>query len=89
MSGGTWKIETPNGRILTLGSVPESRIADPDNPSHVYAWLLDEERDFFGNRVKYEYDYDGGQPYLTNVLYGYDWYNTDPLYRIHFEYKAK
>lgn len=88
-ASGGWIVNLPDGKIRIFGSTPTSRIADPSNPSHVYAWLLDEERDGFGHAIKYEYAIDGGQPYLSLVNYGFDRENSYPLYQIRFEYITK
>jgi RHS repeat-associated protein len=50
--------------ILTLyGKDAESRITDPDDPSHIFSWLICETRDDRGNAVLYRYKAEDG----TNV----------------------
>jgi hypothetical protein len=47
--------------ILTLyGKDNNSRIFDPDNPQHIFSWLICETRDDKGNAVIYEYKADDG-----------------------------
>jgi hypothetical protein len=47
--------------ILTLyGKSENSRIADPENPSRVFSWLICETRDDKGNAVLYEYKPEDG-----------------------------
>jgi Salmonella virulence plasmid 65kDa B protein/Insecticide toxin TcdB middle/N-terminal region/Insecticide toxin TcdB middle/C-terminal region len=55
--------------ILTLyGKDDNSRIADPERPSHIFSWLLCETRDDKGNAVIYEYKAeDGTDVDLTQV----------------------
>jgi len=36
-------------------------IADPSNPTHVFAWKLARTEDPFGNRIEYEYERDTGE----------------------------
>lgn len=74
---------------MTFGSVATSRIADPSNPTKIYAWFLDEEQDMFGHSIRYSYTQDGGQPYITDIYYGYTTSDTDPMYQIHFDYSTK
>ena len=78
-----------DGKTRIYGNNLTARIADPMAPSHIYAWLLDEERDQFGNAIKYQYILDGGQPYLSQISYGFDAGGTDALYQIRFEYISK
>jgi RHS repeat-associated protein len=47
--------------ILTIyGKSSNSRIADPENPSHIFSWLICETRDDKGNAVLYEYKPEDG-----------------------------
>lgn len=47
--------------ILTLyGSEPDSRIADPENGSKIFTWLISETRDDKGNAVLYRYKAEDG-----------------------------
>jgi RHS repeat-associated protein len=47
--------------ILTLyGGDTNSRIADPDDPAHIFSWLLCETRDDKGNAIVYEYKPEDG-----------------------------
>jgi hypothetical protein len=39
--------------------------------------------------IRYQYSVDGGQPYLSQIFYGYDIWGDDPLYRIELDYIAK
>jgi RHS repeat-associated protein len=88
-SGSSWIVQTPTGRVIIFWSVPTSRIANPENPWEIYAWLVDEERDIFGHSIRYSYFIDGGQPYVSDIFYGYERGDKNPLYTIHFDYIAK
>lgn len=77
--GGYWLVETKDGLTSVYGSPgvsatpftgsPRAVIADPDNPSHVFAWRLNETRDPLGNRIVYDHRHDGTQIYLKRIRY--------------------
>ncbi len=47
--------------VLTLyGRDADSRIADPEDPGHVFTWLICETRDDKGNAVVYDYQREDG-----------------------------
>ncbi len=50
-----WRVVTGDNVTSIYGRDPEARICDPDNPDHVYQWLLQETFDAKGNLVVYEY----------------------------------
>lgn len=58
-ASGGWLVNLPDGKSRIFGNIPMSRIADPADATHSYAWLLDEERDQFGHAIKYQYVIDG------------------------------
>ena len=82
-------MQTPNGKTQIFGSIPTSRITNPENLSQIYAWLVDEERDMFGHSIRYSYFIDGGQPYVSDIVYGYERGDKNPLYTVHFDYITK
>jgi RHS repeat-associated protein len=88
-SGSSWIVQTPDGRSLTFGSTPLSRIADSTTPSKIYAWLIDEERDDFGHMIRYTYLQDGGQSYISDIFYGFETTGWNPIYQVHFDYIDK
>ena len=88
-SGSSWLVKTADGKTMTFGKSSISRIADPSIQSNIYAWMLEEEQDMFGHIIRYEYIQNGGQPYLSSILYGYEAGGTNPLYEIRFEYIDK
>lgn len=83
-----WQVTQRDGVISRYGArgrdgkveiVPAARVVDPQDSSRVFAWLLSETRDTFGNTITYEYEQLGhssggrqqrGEPYLTAVRYG-------------------
>ncbi len=50
-----WRAISRDNVTTRYGTTPESRIADPDNPRHVFAWLLCESYDAQGNAIVYAY----------------------------------
>ncbi len=88
-TGSGWTVETIDGKILELWMYQTSRISDPWDPSKVYAWLLDEEKDIFWHSIRYHYFSDKGQSYIDEITYAFDANNINPLYSIRFEYKDK
>ena len=85
-----WRARYGDGSIAVLGRGPSTRIADPDDPIRVYAWLIEAQYDAVGSAILYEYAPENeegvdpvlrrgeaslGQRYLKHVRYG----NTAPL----------
>ncbi len=81
-----WKI-TGNDNIITIyGQNAEARIADEQNPSRIFEWLLESSTDAKGNKIHYTYQQennDGIEPgmvweegrantkkYIKNIKYG-------------------
>ena len=57
--GNYWRVETKDGLISLYGQTANSperfaTLADPEAPSHRFAWYLTETSDPFGNRIVYE-----------------------------------
>jgi RHS repeat-associated protein len=85
-----WRIVTSENITHILGDSMQSRIADPQNPLHVFEWLISESQDVHGNIIRYAYRAENDenipdticnvgrdrstQRYLWQVLYG----NYDP-----------
>ena len=51
-----WRTVTRDNVTRLYGRSAEARLADPDAPTRVFEWLLEEERDELGNVVAYEYE---------------------------------
>lgn len=79
-AAGFWLIQAPDGDRHVYGKTHSARIADPDNPSHVAQWLLEESLNAHGEHIGYQYlaetepqtePHDSrAQRYLHNVCYG-------------------
>jgi hypothetical protein len=55
-SGEThWKSVSRDNITTLYGKTVESRIADPDEPTHVFSWLICESYDDKGNGIRYAY----------------------------------
>ncbi|MFZ5818118.1 MAG: SpvB/TcaC N-terminal domain-containing protein, partial [Bacillota bacterium] len=67
--GDGWSITERNGIRHELGLSPGARVADPDRPDRVQAWLLERSLDTSGNEIRYRYVHDGGSAYLEEVRY--------------------
>ncbi|MGH1340084.1 MAG: SpvB/TcaC N-terminal domain-containing protein, partial [Nannocystales bacterium] len=50
-----WQVRTPDNTFARYGSSAQSRLADPEDATRVYAWNLEEARDDRGNIARYTY----------------------------------
>ncbi|WP_022949762.1 SpvB/TcaC N-terminal domain-containing protein [Methylohalobius crimeensis] len=55
-----WRSITKDNTLTVYGKEPNSRIADPEDPSRIFSWLICETRDDKGNAVIYQYKEDDG-----------------------------
>ncbi|MGL4597025.1 MAG: SpvB/TcaC N-terminal domain-containing protein, partial [Bacteroidia bacterium] len=60
-----WKVTDRNQSILTFGRSAASRIADPNAPSTIFEWLLQDHWDSKGNKIQYTYSAENADG-LTN-----------------------
>src|SRR6266850_1276048 len=56
-----WRSISKDNITTVYGRTPQSRIADPANPTHVFSWLICESYDDRGNAIHYEYKSEDGQ----------------------------
>jgi len=63
---GSWSFRAKNGELFRFGTSSDSRIESGKN---VFAWLLAERVDTYGNVIRYEYEKSGGRPYLMRIVY--------------------
>ncbi|MDJ0899037.1 MAG: SpvB/TcaC N-terminal domain-containing protein [Xenococcus sp. MO_188.B8] len=54
-SNSFWKMLSRDNVTSIFGKTENSRIFDPENPSHIFEWLLSETFNTKGDRVVYEY----------------------------------
>ena len=50
-----WRVTSADNVTSIYGKTLNSRIADPDDPSHVFQWLIDEVQDAKENVISYQY----------------------------------
>lgn len=55
-----WKVLDGSGGVTLFGRSPAARVADPACPAHIFQWLVEEETDALGNRVRYGYKAEDG-----------------------------
>ncbi|NKB17931.1 MAG: sugar-binding protein, partial [Pseudanabaena sp. CRU_2_10] len=51
-----WRVTSKDNVTSIFGKTDTARIFDPDNPSHIFQWLLSETFDAKGDRIVYEYE---------------------------------
>ncbi|MEZ0109732.1 RHS repeat-associated protein [Catenulispora sp. EB89] len=68
-SGDTyWQVTGRDNVTGVFGRSPAARIVDPDDPTRVYRWLLEESSDDLGNVVRYEYKAEDGAGVDPSVI---------------------
>jgi hypothetical protein len=50
-----WRSISKDNITTLYGQTAESRIAEPDKPTHIFSWLICESYDDKGNAIRYEY----------------------------------
>ena len=50
-----WRVVSKENITSLYGATEGARITDPDNPTHIFQWLLQETFDSKGNHIVYEY----------------------------------
>lgn len=50
-----WRSVSKDNILTVYGRTPNSRIFDPDDPRHIFSWLISESYDDKGNAIVYEY----------------------------------
>ncbi len=63
-----WRATTKDNITTVYGDSPQSRIADPDNQSHVFQWLIRRTFDVKGNVIVYQYKQEN-QAGVDNEIY--------------------
>ncbi|MFA4845778.1 MAG: SpvB/TcaC N-terminal domain-containing protein, partial [Patescibacteria group bacterium] len=65
----TWTVIDAKGTTYTFGDSSSSRMDDPDDPTHMFAWYLTEVRDTNDNFISYTYTKDDNQVYPSTITY--------------------
>lgn len=55
-----WRSISRDNTLTLYGSTPDSRITDPEDPTRIFQWLIDETRDDKGNAIVYRYKPEDG-----------------------------
>ena len=85
-----WKITHNDNSVSIYGGTPESKIFNPDNPEHIFKWLIASTEDAEGNRIIYQYNkFNGTNAYLTAVKYGKYFLQEEEGLGDHFAYKIR
>ncbi|MET0476055.1 MAG: SpvB/TcaC N-terminal domain-containing protein [Mycobacterium sp.] len=72
-SGDThWRSITPDNVTTLYGATPQSRIADPADPTRVFSWLTCESFDDSGNAIAYEYKAEDSEGVATDASHEYN-----------------
>ncbi|MFO0632098.1 MAG: SpvB/TcaC N-terminal domain-containing protein [Nannocystaceae bacterium] len=88
-AGSFWKVTTSENVTHVFGTTAGSRAVDPDAPTRVFRWALDETRDDRGNTIKYEWTNAHGSLYLARVQWGNLAVDPEPddfVFELRFEY---
>ena len=64
-----WEVTEKNGLRSLFGETEVSRLDDPNNPNHIFRWMLDQVVDTNGNAILFNYWKDQGQIYLDSIEY--------------------
>ncbi|MGL5942559.1 MAG: SpvB/TcaC N-terminal domain-containing protein [Waterburya sp.] len=100
-----WEVRSKDG-LVSLYGTPEATsnnpaaIANPTNPTQIFAWKLTRTTDLFGNRIEYLYERDAvrvteghqwDRLYLAEIRYGDygDSANPQFLVRVKFSYEER
>ena len=66
-----WRVTGNDNSITIFGYSDDSKIVNPTNKNQIYKWLISEESDSQGNKIKYNYNkFEGTNSYLTSIEYG-------------------
>ena len=69
-SGEThWRSISKDNIVTLYGKTQNSRISDPENPLHVFSWLISESYDDKGNAMVYEYKQEDSQGIDESLLH--------------------
>lgn len=60
-----WRSISKDNITTLYGKTDESRIVDPDDPTHVFSWLICESYDDKGNAIRYEYKAENSDGIVT------------------------
>jgi RHS repeat-associated protein len=62
-----WKIVTGDNITSLYGRSEDARVADPDDPTHVFEWFIEKTWDAHGNKILYTYKREDGDGVQENI----------------------
>ncbi len=62
-----WKVTSRSNVTVLYGKNKKARIADPDDETRIFEWLIEESVDSKGNRILYNYKPEDGQNILPKI----------------------
>ncbi|MBN2306805.1 hypothetical protein JXD20_02370 [Candidatus Peregrinibacteria bacterium] len=84
----SWLVTDKQGNKYLFGVSEASRVFDPDDPSRVSEWMLEEIRDTNDNYIKYKYLKSGNRLYPYEINYtGHG--AEDGIFKIEFFYEGR
>jgi RHS repeat-associated protein len=78
-----WRVTTRDNAASVYGRSANAWVSDPDDPTRVYQWLIEETVDAKGNRIHFEYRPEVDRA-LSRILYG-DYLDAAGNEQWHFE----
>jgi insecticidal toxin complex protein TccC len=75
-----WRVITHENTVHTFGASDCARIANPDDPSQVFEWLLEEGLDEKGNAIRYQYKPEDTNGFDSGVIWEQDRVQTANRY---------
>ncbi|MEK9165234.1 MAG: SpvB/TcaC N-terminal domain-containing protein [Patescibacteria group bacterium] len=83
-----WRVLDSAGIQYYFGEIDSSKQFDPNNPEHIFQWMLNKTVDQYGNQITYTYFTDHNQIYPDAIQYVFT-DETTSLYRVKFDYLQK
>ena len=65
-----WRVTSSVFETTFFGITESGRISDPNQLNHTFQWLPELTVDHQGNCIRYQYNRDGSNRYLSHILYG-------------------
>ncbi|HEY4063111.1 MAG TPA: SpvB/TcaC N-terminal domain-containing protein [Puia sp.] len=70
-TGTSWWKTVSSANITSFyGDTEGSRVYDPQDPAHIYTWMITRTEDSHGNKITYGYKKEQTRIYIRNIQYG-------------------
>lgn len=83
-----WIVVDPKGVRYTFAASSDACVVDPNDPSHVFRWMIEEIRDTHDNRVVFSYAKDGNQVYPSRIDYSTHGSEAG-IFTVQFDYESR